>query len=119
MLERFTLTEWYNIPVEALHFDFLQNRAELVLYFPKETEYERCSLFFEKLLSFRAELPKDEVFIITGLYEARAEWDEEKNSYELFFAFQVGENCVPLWKVQISCKEIRFSENWLYSIIHL
>jgi len=111
-LEIFALSQWYDIPVEALRFDFLQNRAELVLCFPKENEYEHCSLFFEKLVSFRSELPEGEPFTITGLYEAKAEWNEKHQTYEIFFIFQVGEHCVPLWKVSIACMEISFSQNW-------
>lgn len=109
-IEIFNQIDWYDIPIETMHFDFEKNQINLAFSFPIEQKYEKLSVSLVNIVQFQSQISPDLPLKVVGVYEANAYL--ENNEIHLRFVLQIGENCLPLWEINIKCKEIIFSENY-------
>ena len=109
-LEVFAQTNWYDIPITSFKFYFEKNMVELCFLYPQGTDYTQYTLTLSNILQFKSDAPDDVPLCVMGVYEASLTIIE--NKYAVNFTFQLGENCLPLWKVSFLAQDIFFSQNW-------
>lgn len=109
-VEIFNQIDWYDIPIETMHFDFEKNQINFTFSFPIDQKYEKLSVSLVNIVQFQSQISPDLPLKVMGVYEANAYL--ENNEIHLRFVLQIGENCLPLWEINIKCKEIIFSENY-------